>query len=107
MEHIPWWLKAFLALGGAGMIWKAVQSSIPKALAALQPLAIKAADKAMALILAYPVLRWVILGNRENVHAVFNASVDGLQQIIEAVQKRVNDDIDAAAAADKPADPAA
>lgn len=97
-----WYVKAFLALGGAAFLWKMAQGSVPKLIARLTPLALAATDAAFAAILANPFLRWFILGNKENVTAILNALLDVLGQILEAVKARLDADIAAAAAPPAP-----
>lgn len=100
VSGLPWYAKAFIAFGGLGLIWKAIQGSVPKIIEWLTPLALRAADVAVAFVLAYPLLRWLVLGSRENVEKTVSAICDGLESLIDKVEKRVIEDIEAAAAKD-------
>lgn len=94
--HLPWYVKAFLALGGASLLWKVIQGAVPTLLKWLLPLALKLTDSLVALILAYPVLRWFVLGNKDNVLKTINALLDGLEDISNAVQERLAKDLNEA-----------
>lgn len=103
--HLPWYMKTFLALGGAAMLWKAVQGNVPRVVDKLIPRVEHLVDLLVGLILGYPLLRWFILGNKDNFKATFNALVDGFQRLIDAAQNRFNADIDKASAEPPPAPP--
>jgi hypothetical protein len=107
LSHLPWYVKAFLALGGASLVWKFVQGHVPALFAWLTPLVLKLVDKGMALALIHPAVRWFIFGNKANVEALVTAVCDGLERLADAIEKRVIADIEAEAAKDAPVPPPA
>ncbi len=101
LVHLPLYVKVLLALGGGTMLWKAVQGSVPKIIAWLLPLALHGTDVAMGFVLVNPVARWLVLGNKDKSKELLNSVIDGVQSVIDAMQKRAIEDIDAAS--DEPA----
>ncbi len=95
---IPFYLKVLGFFGAGALVWKLLQGSVPKLLAVLQPIALRGTDAFVALVLAYPLLRWLVLGNKDNFIKTVNALLDGLEAISNAVQARLKTDLDAAAA---------
>lgn len=95
---LPWYFKMMAALGVLTFGWKLVQSNVPKLLGWLLPLALKATDAFVMLVQTYPMLRWVVLGDKENFLKTVNTLLDGLEAISDAVQARLEADLDAAAA---------
>ena len=96
LAGLPWYVKAFFAFGGAALLWKVVQGAIPKLLSWLMPLALKATDAFVAVILAQPLLRWFVMGNKENFLKTVNPLLDGLEDISDAVQLRLAKDLEEA-----------
>ncbi len=93
---VPFYLKILGALGVLGFFWKMVQGNVPKLLAALLPVALRLTDAFVALVLTQPLLRWAILGDKDNFLLTVNALLDGLEKISDAVQARLKADLDAA-----------
>jgi hypothetical protein len=91
--NLPWYAKWFLALGGAALIWKAIQGGVPKFLAFLRPLALRLTDGFVALIQTYPILRWFVFGNKDKFLQTANTLIDGLEEILNAVQARLAEDL--------------
>lgn len=98
LAQLPWYLKLLGLLGAATMFWKLVQGNVPKLLAALRPVALRGVDAFVLLVLAQPILRWLVIGNKDNFLAVANELLDGLEEISNAVQVRLKEDLDAASA---------
>lgn len=99
--NLPWYAKLFLELGGAALVWKAVQGSVPKAIEYLTPVAERATDATVALALRYPALRWLLLGNKDNAKALVDSVIEGARALLLVVEKRFDADLDQEAA--KPA----
>jgi hypothetical protein len=104
---LPWYFKILGALGVLGFFWKMVQSNVPKLLDLLLPIALRLTDAFVALVLTQPLLRWMVLGDKDNFLATVNALLDGLEKISDAVQARLKADLDAAtnAGPTSPSDP--
>lgn len=100
MSHMPWYVKAFLALGGAGLVWKFVQSHVATIFEYLTPLALGLVDKTMALAFVHPAVRWFVFGNKENVEKMLSALCDGLEALVDAIEKRMIANIEAEAKKD-------
>lgn len=107
LSQLPWYVKAFVYIGGAGLVWKLVQRRIPGIITRLTPIGLQATDAAAAAILSYPLLRWFLIGDLENFKKTFNALIDGLQAILDQMQKRFLEDIEQAAQPKPPAPPPA
>lgn len=105
MEHLPWLVKIALYFGAGVTAWKMIQGRVPAIIAWLTPLALKATDAAVAMVLAYPLLRWAVLGDEENTEKFLNALIDGIQGVIDAVQKRLIEDLRAAKTPPPPQQP--
>lgn len=103
---LPWYFKILGALGAATFFWKMVQGNVPKLIEWLQPLALRGVDLFVLAVLSQPVLRWIVLGDKDNFLATVNALLDGLEAISNAVQARLKADLDAAAAGTPPPAPA-
>lgn len=99
---LPWYFKILGAIGVAGFFWKLVQGNVPKVLEWLMPLALRGTDLFVALVLSYPLLRWLVLGDKDNFLATVNALLDGLEKISDAIQERLKKDLDAASAGTPP-----
>ncbi len=72
MEHLPWWVKTFLALGGAGLIWKAATQGIPNAVGA-----------GMKWLLSHPAIKAAVVANKERIEAILEASEKEIIKDIE------------------------
>ena len=99
---VPLWLKIAGFLGAAGLFWKVIQGSIPTLLGWLRPLALRGVDAFVLLVLSQPVLRWLVIGNKDTFLATANQLLDGLEEISNAVQARLKADLDAAAGGSPP-----
>lgn len=102
---LPWYLKLAGFLGLLSLFWKGVQGQVPRLLEWLQPLALRGVDAFVVLVLAQPVLRWLVLGDKDNFLKTVNALLDGLEAISNAVQARLKEDLDAAAGGTTPPPP--
>lgn len=102
MDHLPWYVKTFLALGGAGLIWKFVQGHIPALFEWMTPAVLKVVDTMMAAALIHPVVRWFVFGNKANVEAMLTALCDGLEALVDKIEKRIISNIEVEAAKDAP-----
>ncbi len=103
LSHLPWYVKAFLALGGGGLVWKFIQGHIPAIFEKLTPAVLKLVDSAMALAFVHPIVRWFIFGNKANVEAMLTAICDGLEKLVDAIEKRMIANIESQAAKEQPA----
>lgn len=111
LAHMPWWVKLALSLGAGTMAWKFIQGHIPALFEWLTPIVLKVVDTAMAAAFIHPIVRWFVFGNKANVEAMLTALCDGLEQLVDKVEKRMIVNIEDAAAKDAcpvpPAPPAA
>lgn len=112
LAHLPWYLKLALSLGAGAMAWKFVQTRIPALFEWLTPITLKLVDTAMAAVFIHPVVRWFVFGNKANVEAMLTALCDGLEKLVDAIEKRMIANIETEAAKDAcptppPAPPAA
>jgi hypothetical protein len=103
----PFWMKALGWLGAATFIWKLLQGKVPVLLAFLEPLAMRGVDLFVLAVMSQPVLRWLVIGNKENFLATADALLNGLEHISDKIQERLKADLDAASAGQQlpPADP--
>lgn len=93
---IPLYLKVLGFLGLSGILWKMVQGAVPKLLDFLMPLALAAVDAFVAFVQSYPLLRWFVIGDKDNFLKTVDALLDGLEKISKAVEERLKADLDAA-----------
>lgn len=93
---VPLWMKVAGWLGAATFIWKLIQGKVPVLLGILEPLALRGVDLFVLAVMGQPVLRWLVIGNKENFLATADALLNGLEHISDKVQERLKADLDAA-----------
>lgn len=94
----PFWMKALGWLGAATFVWKLLQGKVPVLLGILEPLALRGVDLFVLAVMGQPILRWLVIGNKENFLATADALLNGLEHISDKIQERLKADLDAASA---------
>lgn len=100
LAHLPWYVKLALSLGAGTMAWKFVQNHVATIFEWLTPLVLGVVDKVMALAFIHPIVRWFVFGNKANVETMLTALCDGLERLVDAIEKRMIADIEVEAAKD-------